>query len=498
MFEWIMGRSKQAVSSPSEIKNTDAVELGGGLSSSSAILFGYDQTPRTRLEIYAKYANMLSTGICGSAIKHHVSAAIGGHESTGQSIFIETKSEFVGKKEEKIVAQITKEIAPLLENVVFPVCFNALGFGDSYARIATEDKNGVIGLVFDERAHPSLVIPYEDELTGATIGYLVTVGNGKQEKLDVQKLARMKMPRVHFVPQTGVYFKERDGFSFNRETSGASPSLVGGSLLTLAESDFDKLQATDSGLCASRWKSAIDEQIMTVNVAGMDRSSRSRFLGSVQKMLAMSKDVADVAVRTGKLFLERLYHIIPVSNDKQLASLQSTQNQSLASSIVTDDVMYYAKRVAGALGIDLSMLGFSDILSGGLGDGGFFRVSIQSAEVARDIRKAFSDFANHVIDVHMHMKFGFTFDDGERPYDIGFFNSISSLESERAKTQSDKMIAAAQIAQTLQQLKDLGMDAAAVKLFLTSQMLLDEKQAEVFSKVVNAPSSDSGENNGAL
>ena len=34
------------------------------------------------------------------------------------------------------------------------------------------------------------------------------------------------------------------------------------------------------------------------------------------------------------------------------------------------------KRLGGALGVDPSLLGFGDMLSGGLGDGGFFRVSV--------------------------------------------------------------------------------------------------------------------------
>ena len=37
-----------------------------------------------------------------------------------------------------------------------------------------------------------------------------------------------------------------------------------------------------------------------------------------------------------------------------------------------DDIMLHAKLLAGALGVDLSMLGFADTLAGGLGEGGFF------------------------------------------------------------------------------------------------------------------------------
>lgn len=52
------------------------------------------------------------------------------------------------------------------------------------------------------------------------------------------------------------------------------------------------------------------------------------------------------------------------------------------------------KRLGGALGVDPSLLGFGDMLSGGLGDGGFFRVSVLAAVKANLIRAAIRDGLN--------------------------------------------------------------------------------------------------------
>jgi hypothetical protein len=51
-----------------------------------------------------------------------------------------------------------------------------------------------------------------------------------------------------------------------------------------------------------------------------------------------------------------------------------------AATISIEDVMLHARMLAGALGVDLSMLVFADQLSGGAWRGGFFRVSAQAAD----------------------------------------------------------------------------------------------------------------------
>ncbi|NMS31495.1 hypothetical protein, partial [Vibrio parahaemolyticus] len=62
-----------------------------------------------------------------------------------------------------------------------------------------------------------------------------------------------------------------------------------------------------------------------------------------------------------------------------------------------EDIMFHLKRLAGTLGVDPSMLGFGDLLSGGLGEGGFFRTSIQSALRANQIRAAVVAFVKRAI-----------------------------------------------------------------------------------------------------
>ncbi|WP_413243229.1 hypothetical protein, partial [Pseudomonas ogarae] len=91
--------------------------------------------------------------------------------------------------------------------------------------------------------------------------------------------------------------------------------------------------------------------------------------------------------------------------------------------------LFHAKKLAGTLGTDISMLGFADQLSGGLGDGGFNRTSSQGAERARMLRTSYTKTCNDTIDRHMMAKYGKCWPDSERPYTINFYGGIAALEA---------------------------------------------------------------------
>ena len=146
--------------------------------------------------------------------------------------------------------------------------------------------------------------------------------------------------------------------------------------------------------------------------------------------------------------------------------------------------MFHARLLAGALGIDLSMLGFADLLSGGLGDGGFFRTSAQAAERSRIIRTALTDFFDSIVDLHTFSKHGWVFEDGERPYVINFYGSISALEAEKQEKQEKATNALALLTQTLMQLKELGLSEDATAAMLEKIGNMDEEMSEMLAKAL--------------
>lgn len=447
---------------------------------------------RSRQVIYAKYQQMSGDPLVSGAIRLHVTAALGGHETSGDIVFIEAKP---AAKDDPAAAALVKELsdalAPIFNRMAIPAAYNAAIYGDAYARLYTKDRVGLEDMSIDEMLLPPLVIPYEQG--NKTRICLVAVGEKAREKLTMDQVARVKLPRLIYTPQPVAVEKAwRVAVTENDVTKlPLMPGLVGGSFLADAEAQYNNFAAALAGLVGQRVLDSIDESIFTAQVTGMTVEQRQAFLKSLKTMLTKSKAVADEAVRTGKPVLQRIRHILPVWGDKQVVGIQGVNSGGAtgggrAGNISIDDVLFHAKLLCGALGIDISMLGFADLMSGGLGDGGFFRTSAQAAERSRTIRVALNDFFNDCIDVHLIKKTGHTYEPKDRPWQVNFYGTISALETERVKTQLDAINAGTMLAQCFAMVKDAGLDEKAMAHMFERVMKLDAEDAKMYAKAIIA------------
>ena len=474
------------VAPAAQINQSDAFAYGAGITSVATLLGRGMSAARVRMLIYDKWQQMEADPIVASALQLLVTAALGGHETTGELIFIEETAEAKKNKKLQKIVEDVRGLLPLFNKIAFQMAATGAAYGDAFARVYA-DNTGVIDVYTDELVRPQLVQAYERG--GRTIGYSVAIGDNNFQRLTCLQMARLKMQRTRWTPQFGVLEKS---YHFPIEEDDISklpimPSSVGGSFLFAAERPYDNLTASLLGLVGQRWIDSIDEQIVTANMKAMTQDQKEAFIKGIKGMLLQSKEIAERAVKRGFPVMERIRHIIPVFDDKQVLSIVPANGGSSGrtSSITIDDVLLHAKLLSGALGVDLSMLGFADQLSGGLGEGGFFRVSAQVAERARIIRVALEDFFNEIINIHTYYKYGMVFKPEERPWDISFYGSISALEAERQRTKSDAMNASSMIVQTLQMLKDMGATSEIAETFLQKSMMLDEDDAKTYAKILD-------------
>lgn len=480
---WINKFVKPATS----ITEADAFIYDGGTSISSLLGSGR-RIARSRAQIYQKWSYMEGDPIISSALTLLVTSALGGHETTGDTVFIEKTPETQkDKRLSKIVDEITADLSDLLNRVAHTSAYNGAAFGDSYARIYA-DSGGVKNLLVDSLVRPTLVQPYEK--AGQTVGFVIYSGEKMLDRLDISQMARLKMPRTLYVPQMSVI--EKAFRMALREDDPDKlpilPSEVGGSFLYQAEEPYDNLNSSLLGLVGQRWMDSIDEQMVGVNMESMTAGQQEQFLNSIINMLKLSKQRAEDAVRSGQPVMERIRHIIPFFSEKQVVNLSQgpTGSSGRGATISIEDVMLHAKLVGGALGVDISMIGFAEQLSGGLGDGGFFRMSAQVAEKSRLLRGALADFFNSIIDIHTLNKYGMVFDPKNRPWNINFYGSISAMEAEKQRTRSDAMQSGSVLIQAMQQMREAGMDKKTFAMFLSQQMGVDEDQAKIYSSIVDA------------
>jgi hypothetical protein len=481
-----------------QITQADSWMYGADATTVATLLGSGKKAARNRSVVYQQWSLMESDGICSSALKLLVTTALGGDKTDGNMVFIEKNPAFQGdKRAEAIVDEISGDLTGLFNKIAYTAGYTGAAFGDSYARIYSNSR-GVIDLNMDEMIRPPLVQPFERG--GRTVGYAIYIGERNFERLDVSQLARMKMPRTQWVPQMGVVEKALKSAITEDDLDKLPimPSMAGGSLLYNAEESYNNFNAAITGLVGQRWMDSIDEQMVGVNMESMTKEQQDRFLSSIVKMLKKSKDLAETAAREGRPVLERIRHIIPVFNEKQVTQISSPNGgQSGRSGAITiDDVLLHAKLLSASIGVDLAMIGFSEILSGGLGDGGFFRMSAQAAENSRAIRWAQSDFYNDIIDIHTMKRYGVVFPKYNRPWKVNFYGSISALEAEEQRTKADSMNAGLLLVSAIQQFKDAGATKEMMEDFLVNEMMLSEEQAKLYAAIVDQKNEEGADGGG--
>ena len=108
-------------------------------------------------------------------------------------------------------------------------------------------------------------------------------------------------------------------------------------------------------------------------------------------------------------------------------------------------------------------------------------------------------FFDDIVDLHTFSKYGWVFEDGDRPYKINFYGSIAALEAEKQASRERSMNASAMLVQTLSQLKDLGLGEEVNKQLLEKNMEVDTDMAELIAKgIEKAPSDDEGGGHGGF
>jgi hypothetical protein len=480
-----------------------AYSYGDGLYSAAySLLVSGSRQPRVRQQIYQKWSQMAGDAIVSTGLGLLVTAALGGHETTGDVVFIETTA--AAKKDKaraKIVEEIQKDLAPQFNRIAYTVGYNGAWAGDGYARMYSEKGAGIVDLYVDEMVNPLTILPFEQG--NQTVAYATCIGEKQLDRLSILQIARLKMPRKVFVPQLSITEKAWRATltQDDRMQLPILPAAVGGSFLYEAETAYDNMIAALIGIVGQRVLDSVDERMLGVQMSGATKEQQEKILNSLVAMLKSSKERAEKAVKEGRPILERIRHIMPIWNEKQLINFDAgtPQSSSRSATISIEDVIMHARILSGCLGVDLSMIGFADQMAGGLGEGGFFRTSAQAAERARVIRASLSDFFNHIIDVHTYRKYGgMVFAPNDRPWAINFYGSISALENEQQTTRAASMNGGLLLAQAMQQCKELGMTKEQFEHYLIKEMKLDEADAKLYAPMIEQapPGAEDGSEGG--
>jgi hypothetical protein len=455
---------------------------------------GLDETEndkkRTRREIYTTWMMMSKDPSIGEAIGLHCTAALGGHEAKGEMVFmtpikaIRGKGRRAGELRRRVEDQ-SRRLSPMFNAIAEKICTEAQIYGDSYVRMLTEEKVGVVALIANEYTHPVLIRAYEQG--DVTVGYrcmdykrwdrtLVT--------LNTMQMARMKMPRIHHIPQIEVATPLEQQILLSKNRRQDMPvvhSPVGGSFLSLVEQSWKDVNLTLAAMNSQQIADAVEQCFLTVNMAGMPAAQQKKYKAGLVATLKKHREFVRKALTGGEALWTKEFHVLPVFDDKQVLNpLGDLSRRSTPINI--DTFMINVRRMMGGMGVDVSMVGWADMLAGGLGDGAAFHTSAQIQRRSVPIRRSLTEMFNHICMVDWGFRYSEYFQPQDYPWQFEYYSDLSAASSEAINNRMNRANSMALSAQSVAAIKELSLkDKKAIMIFLENIGGWDMDEAEIMA-----------------
>ncbi|MDW1889673.1 portal protein [Vibrio sp. Vb1574] len=476
--------------SPFHDRDNQLDESNGALTNDgrkSSDRFFLHKLPKDRFMLYPILKEMAEDSTIDAALNLHLGHALSVSNDHGMAVYLHPTDE----KYAEYVGRLNRELlAPINDNLM-NWTYSTLVYGVNYVRPYTQEGVGITHFEANYYTLPNQIREYErsGELAGFTAEYLQTRANGEQVRLaEPWALIPLKMPiwrpdmDIPPVNYTGQRYSLYDD-AYSRmpiETQNYGTSI----LLTCFEA-WSMLRQSIAALGASRVNASLIDRMVAVNTDGLDAAGAAEYINMVADQ--MKQDRQEVVDRSRKL------GFIPTVINTLLPFMGGAKGGLQIDTFTTDpnishieDIMFHLKRLAGTLGVDPSMLGFGDLLSGGLGEGGFFRASIQSALRANQIRAAVVKFVKRAIDIHTIYRDGKVWNDNDMPFEIRFNSLNTAIEQEKADAMESQANYATMLATVLDLIEQspIGKSEKLKNHLYTSVIGLDSELAkEVISEL---------------
>ncbi len=476
--------------SPFHDRDNQLDESNGALTNDgrkSSDRFFLHKLPKDRFMLYPILKEMAEDSTIDAALNLHLGHALSVSNDHGMAVYLHPTDE----KYAEYVGRLNRELlAPINDNLM-NWTYSTLVYGVNYVRPYTQEGVGITHFEANYYTLPNQIREYErsGELAGFTAEYLQTRANGEQVRLaEPWALIPLKMPiwrpdmDMPPVNYTGQRYSLYDD-AYSRmpiETQNYGTSI----LLTCFEA-WSMLRQSIAALGASRVNASLIDRMVAVNTDGLDAAGAAEYINMVADQ--MKQDRQEVVDRSRKL------GFIPTVINTLLPFMGGAKGGLQIDTFTTDpnishieDIMFHLKRLAGTLGVDPSMLGFGELLSGGLGEGGFFRASIQSALRANQIRAAVVKFVKRAIDIHTIYRDGKVWSDNDMPFEIRFNSLNTAIEQEKADAMESQANYATMLATVLDLIEQspIGKSEKLKNHLYTSVIGLDSELAkEVISEL---------------
>lgn len=397
--------------------------------------------PEQRGARYAVLRLMAKDPTIDSAIKMHISNALSSKSDTTDSVFIKGKNE--DGKEDKIVTELRSLLMPIINKDLNEWARKAAVYGSCFVRVYGQQGVGIQNVRCDYYTHPRFIQKYEKagRLAGFTTTYQGTNSYSRQlQLLPPWTFVGFEIPEwwdSENIEPINVGGIPVDLAVENPAIEGLVESQeYGTSLIATAYGPWMDLLDAICSLKMSRRNAARLERIIGVNTGKLDPERAAGYLDQIsERIIGASNELQTQSYLQGNVQTV-VNHLIP--NFAEKGSIQIDAVQGTPDINGLEDVLFHVKRLGSAIGVDPALLGFGDFLSGGLGDGGFFRVSVMAAVKADLLRKAIKNGIQRLCEIHIAYKYGKVFLPEDCPWEIGFNAVSSAIEREEQETMESR------------------------------------------------------------
>lgn len=442
---------------------------------------------RDRRTILTTWALMQHDPTIAAALNLHVTAALGGHESRGDVVFMTPAANIRNggnnaKRLRELVQKEAQFLTPLFNEIAYPMARYGFAYGDSYARIYGHKGYGLTQIMCNEYTEAPLIQAYEQG--GRTVGFhVLEKDDGEQRlitKLTNMQMCRMKMPRYAPVPQfrIGQFVHQRMLAENDINKLPIVPAEVGGSILYDAEEPWANVQLILQALNSQQIADSVEQGFLTIDVSGMPPEQRAKYRKGLTKMLQKHKNNIRDALQGGEAIWSKAWHVLPVWGDKQVLNAVGDLSKRGAP-LSTDALMVNVRRMCGAIGMDMALLDWAEQLAGGLGDGAAFHTSAQIGQKSIHIRTSLTKALNHAANLHFGYKYGYMFQPHEIPWKFEFYSDISAASTEALTNKQTRSNTMAMFTNSLAGLKELRLNRESNFIILSKIGGCDDEEAEI-------------------
>ncbi|WP_111894522.1 hypothetical protein [Acinetobacter sp. MB5] len=449
---------------------------------------------RSRIEIYTKWEKMLRFAPIAEAMGIHIAAALGGDATTSQQVFITPAARLRDNKEAKVnkaqLDRLNKRIKPmekLINQYIVKICRDGIGFGDGYTRVYGKKNQGIVDMLANEYTYPPLVQAYEQ--VNKTVAYQVLDFKNWQKsisKLNMVQMLRLKMPRITHVPQYNIsdsFYVTKTLQSDDIEQAPIIPASVGGSFCAEVEEFYDNIILCLSSMNSQQIADAVNQVFVSINMSAMPPMQRDAYKRGLNEMMRSHEEYVRDALAGGDAIWNTKYHFLPTNNEKQVLNPIGDIKGQRTSTINTETLMINIRLLMGGLGLDPSMVGWADMLAGGLGDGASFHTSSQIMRRSMMVRQTTTAFINQLIALDWGYAYNEEFEDpADYPWQVEFYSDQSAAMTEAISNQQQRMSNLTLKAQAIAALKELNLSEAVVARLLERDGGMDYDEAVALAK----------------